>query len=159
MEQQRVWPPVSQPRLVDDDQMSIDEPAVRDSAEQGFANDKGDDSDIDSEDSNEAKEWVVHSPRKPRKVSEKKRADIAAFDLWIEENQQQLAKSPNGLVINDDESVNGLVEDFDNKCIIASPRDYQLEMFERAKTQNTIAVLDTGKGPCYDCSAGARFLG
>ncbi|KAB8342706.1 hypothetical protein FH972_022306 [Carpinus fangiana] len=33
-----------------------------------------------------------------------------------------------------------------DKRIIASPRDYQMELFERAKEQNTIAVLDTGSG-------------
>lgn len=30
--------------------------------------------------------------------------------------------------------------------VIDSPREYQMELFERAKKQNTIAVLDTGSG-------------
>ena len=32
----------------------------------------------------------------------------------------------------------------DSTKIITDPREYQLELFERAKTQNVIAVLDTG---------------
>ena len=27
---------------------------------------------------------------------------------------------------------------------ISNPREYQIELFERAKKQNTVAVLDTG---------------
>lgn len=32
----------------------------------------------------------------------------------------------------------------ESNVIISDPREYQVELFERAKTQNIIAVLDTG---------------
>jgi endoribonuclease Dicer len=32
----------------------------------------------------------------------------------------------------------------ESNVIITDPRDYQVELFEKAKTQNVIAVLDTG---------------
>ncbi len=44
----------------------------------------------------------------------------------------------------------------ESNVIITDPREYQIELFERAKNQNIIAVLDTGL--ClyvseYDCVA------
>lgn len=101
------------------------------------------DNDSDYEDG-DGKKWVVNDPPKPRKTSESKRADNAKFDLWIEQNQQYLSKGVSKLVAEGDRSVNSLVREFENKRIITSPRDYQLELFELSKTQNTIAVLDTG---------------
>lgn len=37
-----------------------------------------------------------------------------------------------------------LIAEQDFASVITDPREYQIELFERAKKQNTIAVLDTG---------------
>lgn len=41
-------------------------------------------------------------------------------------------------------SIRSLMAKQESNIIISDPREYQLELFEKAKKQNIIAVLDTG---------------
>lgn len=140
----------SHPALADHDLMDIDEPATNGSSAEIIVtpadeDDSANADDTDKEDDDGTKKWIVNPAPKPRKISERKRADNAAFDTWIEENQQNLSKGLDKFVVNADKSFQSLIMGFENKRIITSPRDYQLELFELAKVQNTIAVLDTGE--------------
>jgi hypothetical protein len=42
-------------------------------------------------------------------------------------------------------SIRSLMAKQESTIIITDPREYQLELFEKAKKQNIIAVLDTGE--------------
>jgi hypothetical protein len=111
--------------------------------------DYGNDSDGDSSAGAEGvRRWIINPAPQPRKLTEKRRADAALFEKWVEQNRHSLAKRTRRLVDGDGQSALALMRDFENKKIITNPRDYQLELFERAKIQNTIAVLDTGKFCC-----------
>lgn len=104
-----------------------------------------DDEMDDGSDQDGDEDAVAGPATNARVTSQKRRADVAAFDRWIEENQEQLSeprkKGPRGT----EKSLGGLASDVDREKIITSPRDYQIELFEKAKQQNTIAVLDTGR--------------
>lgn len=95
----------------------------------------------------ETSRLVQNEPTKPRKISQKKTVEQANFNIWLSSNRPKLSKKSTSQHSNTQgESLHYLMKSCEGgEKIINSPRDYQLELFERAKTENTIAVLDTGK--------------
>jgi hypothetical protein len=107
----------------------------------------------EAEDVESELEEEVFVPKKPRKISERKRIQNAAQESWFQSYQRQQAKAASNISNVDTEalSIRYLVRQAESQRIISSPREYQVELFERAKEQNIIAVLDTGK-PCLSWS-------
>ena len=100
-------------------------------------------SDSDS-DRDEDQDSAAKQPR----YSEKRQAQNTKFNAWLSQRQQKVTKDEVQAVLqNADEetlSIRSLMAKEESQLIITSPREYQLELFEKAKKQNIIAVLDTG---------------
>ncbi|OBS16619.1 hypothetical protein FPOA_12753, partial [Fusarium poae] len=101
--------------------------------------------DTDTSD-DDCRRFVI-SQEKPSTITEKKRLDNAAFRDWVVNTQREAMR--NSLTAPDDlrnQSVSHLITASENRMIITTPREYQIELFERAKRENTIVVLPTGSG-------------
>ena len=106
---------------------------------------------VDEDISGSESESTKNSPAVQAQIL-KIRANRDAFNKFL---QQQ----------NDEQTT---TQDFDNtftsktsespKQIIEDPRDYQTELFERAKKENIIAVLDTGSGKTLIAALLMRYV-
>ena len=78
------------------------------------------------------------------KISQNQIEHKAVWDLWCESNLDSLAKEASKQSVSTEES-SLPVEPKGDKNVLNSAREYQLELFERAKAKNIIVVLETGK--------------
>ena len=77
--------------------------------------------------------YRINAPAIPE--PKKKRGEDAAFLSWVSSQERKpRASSKEALVA------------YASQKTIHTPREYQVELFERAKEKNTIVVLDTGSG-------------
>jgi len=108
-------------------------------AEEGPMNDESDNTDED-----------VSEQPKVTKVSERRREQNKKFSSWLSQRAEKDTKVQvrEAVLSADDEalSIRNLMSKQESNVIITNPRDYQVELFEKAKKQNVIAVLDTGSG-------------
>ncbi|MBE3043364.1 DEAD/DEAH box helicase family protein, partial [Candidatus Bathyarchaeota archaeon] len=91
------------------------------------------------------------APAAPRKITEKKRLDSATFQSFLDNNEDagvRRRENPTGGDANNAEGMTAaaIVRQSQSHKILSSPREYQIELFERAKERNTIVVLATGSG-------------
>ena len=89
------------------------------------------------------------TPR-PQCVTQRRRVQNAIFSAWLSSRAEKVTQEEVKTAAKDadDEalSVSNLMAKQESTVIISDPREYQVELFERAKKQNIIAVLDTGSG-------------
>jgi endoribonuclease Dicer len=104
----------------------------------------------DIEDNGE-KYRLVSAPAVPKRVSERKRTDAAIFEAWLKTKEKSQAFKKQRIEVRErvgrvksKMTTASLVRQSQSRRIVDSPREYQIELFERAKEKNTIIVLDTG---------------
>ena len=103
-----------------------------------------------SQDSDSDDEGDSERQPKIRKITERRRRLNAIAQKYItdnihktiEESRVKELKQQDGT----EQSTKWIVKQQNTRQIISSPREYQVELFERAKEKNIIAVLDTGSG-------------
>ena len=92
---------------------------------------------------------VPFSAEQKLRTTDRKRQMNAAFDDFALEQAQTFAEEDDKNLQSMDDSrltARGLMAKMETENIINNPREYQMELFDRAKKENIIAVLPTGSG-------------
>lgn len=84
---------------------------------------------------------------RPRSISDRKRKQLAIASNYLQERlRNPKAKQTNHIRPGEEvlQNTKWIIDQSEKRSIIDTPREYQIELFERAKEKNIIAVLDTG---------------
>ncbi|KAG6085410.1 hypothetical protein E4U15_001268 [Claviceps sp. LM218 group G6] len=104
-------------------------------------------SESDSDSDEGLEKYRLIDDGEPRPRERVPNAEDIAFASWVANQKHEKPLYPNE---SQADARSSALTEFDNsdktKPIINSPRQYQLDLFERAKESNTIVVLDTGSG-------------
>lgn len=111
---------------------------------------ESEDLDLDQNDDDDSDSGDLAAVPKQRKMTERKHRLNSVAENYLQElNQKALTEGKKVSMQPEEEaqqSARWLVHQSENRQIISSPREYQIELFEKAKEKNVIAVLDTGSG-------------
>lgn len=108
---------------------------------------------------NELEEEIMYNPDEssedegtripqPQKISLNRRRQDAVAAEYMKDLNKKLIKERNKAESQEvsNQSTKWLINQSEGRRIISTPREYQVELFDRAKKKNIIAVLDTGSG-------------
>jgi endoribonuclease Dicer len=136
------WGNVDEVQQDSDQDEDMFENEVGNGNENGIHDEESDDEQLD-----------VDQAHPARTTSEKRRVENEIFKAYAcqktaritEKEVQEVAKN----VADDKLSIRDILAKEENSRRIINPRDYQTELFQRAKEDNIIAVLDTGTGKTH----------
>ena len=77
--------------------------------------------------------------KQPRPITARRQREQEEFQEWVREYSSQRDKG-----LRDASAYSPDHDDASTARLIATPREYQIELFERAKQKNIIVVLPTG---------------
>ncbi|OCK73731.1 endoribonuclease dcr-1 [Lepidopterella palustris CBS 459.81] len=115
--------------------------------------DENEDSDIDHD--------FTHA-HGPKTSSEKRKAQNEIFKAWASKKTEAITAEEIKEVIRGTEdeslSIKEILAKQEASSMITNPRDYQTELFQKAKGENIIAVLDTGSGKTHIATLLLRYV-
>lgn len=105
----------------------------------------GEDSDIDND---------IPRTHGAKTTSEKRRAQNNILRAFVDNinahvTQQEVDEAASKSANEEELSIRDILAKQETAVRITNPRDYQSELFQRAKSENIIAVLDTGSGKTH----------
>jgi endoribonuclease Dicer len=125
----------------------LDTTKARNTEEMSFKDER----DVDDDDgASENDTTSTGRESKPLKITERRAADIANFQEWKRREQLQKVQDTRLAAKADTPNLgNWNAADEAMRYRISQPKEYQIELYNRAWEKNTIAVLPTGSGKTF----------